>query len=521
MFLHKLKEKKLGRAKNFCKVYWAALFLVLTGLESCGDYFFPEFKVKDSYLEEDKAIVVFSAEANPSSAMKNFLFSQDDEEVEGKLDFLGDKMFFYPKEKISENHCYKIMLYSGVQDINGNTLQNDYKKVIYTKDDLSRPCVLDIKAIEDDDKNAEALEILFNKEIDQESFAANFSIEPDADFFANWSDQNKKLLIKFKAPLLERTLYSVKIQKSLKDKANNTMQKDFYWAWTNNQFAKKPTYKIYATEYGQEQSKEVSDLYQNADFSKAIEIVFDKKMQAESLMQGIEIEPKTSFSVEPVYEKGQKLCKKAKIIFNEKPKWDSERTLSVNKSIKDASGSSVEPRRILIKNNSCKARPPRLEFVALTVEGKNYYLTAKDNFQSAIFPTEKYPSGDFKDLPIYFVFSIGSDSERIERISALEGISILSSRAGTISIERIESLSENDFSKDSAFFECAETKEMLASIKTSKTNLCALKCSTLFKNEEIDGKPSAGLIEFLADEKVCDDQKIFMEEGARLTCNKI
>ena len=521
MLLHKPKEKRLGRGKSLGKVYWAALFLGLLGLQSCADYFFPEFKVEASYLEDGKALVVFSAEVNPTSAMKNFLFAEDEKEIEGRLDFLGEKIVFYPKEKIKPNHTYKIMVYSGAQDANGNTLQRDYKKVFYTKEDLAPPRVIEIKTIEGSDKNTGALSISFDKEIDQESFYENFSLEPSADFFANWSADKKTVEVKFKAPLLERTLYSVKINKSLRDIFNNCMLNDFYWSWTNNPEAKAPAYKVYGIEFDQDTSKEIFDIYENADYSKEIEIIFDKKVLCDSLVQGIQIEPQTSFTLEPVYEENEKLCQKAKIIFNERPKWNSERTLFIKDDIKDASGTSVARREILIKNDSKLARPPILECVAITVDGKNYYFTSKNNYQSILFPIEKYPAGSFESLPTYFIFSISTEAKRIEKISACEGIGVSSSYAGTINLNALVSMSQEDFSDDPGFFEAADTKEMLEAIKTEGCNLCAIKYSALFKNAEINESPAAGLIEFTADEKICDDKKNFMEESVRLTCNKI
>ncbi|MBR5964935.1 MAG: Ig-like domain-containing protein [Treponema sp.] len=521
MLLHKLKEKRLASGIKFAQVYWAALFLGLLGLQSCADYFFPEFKVEDSALEEQKALVTFSANVNPTSAMKNFLFAEDDKEIEGRLDFCGNKLFFYPKETISPNHCYKITVYSGAQDENGNTLQTDYKKIFYTKDDLTSPCVAEIKTIEDSDQNTEGLSITFNKAINQESFCSCFSLEPSADYFANWSDDKKSVLVKFKKPLLERTLYSTKIEKSLLDTTNNAMENDFYWSWTNKQDANGPSCKVYAKEFGQEQSKEIVGLYENADFSKEIEIVFDKKVLADSVLQGIKIEPQTSFTVQAFREESGAFCKKAKIIFNERIKWNSERTLVIKSDIKDSSGLSVEPKKILIKNNSELARPPKLECAALVVDGKNYYLTKENNFESVVFPIENYPTGNFKELPIYFIFSISPLTTKIDKISAYEGISVLTYGAGTINLNALESMSQEDFVKDPGFFEASDTKQLLQKIKQSQNKLCAIKYSALFKNTELNEKPAQGLIEFFADEKICDDKKNFMEESVRLTCNKI
>lgn len=521
MFLHGHKRKKLrliSIGRFFCLL---ALFLELLLNQSCADQFFPEFTVEDSRLDGQKALVSFSAQVDPSSAKKNFLFAEDENEIEGRLEIQGNKAFFYPKEKIRENRRYKITVYSGAQDINGNTLQTNYIKVFYTKDDLTPPSVLGIKTIEGLEKRAEAIEISFNKMIDQESFAANFSIEPDCDYFINWSDDKKTVQVKFRAPLLERTLHSVKIEKALKDSLRNEMENDFYWSWTNMQDAEKPSYKIYAKEFSKNESHEILELYENADYSKEIEIVFDKNVLTESLFQGIQIEPQVSFDVKPVYESEGKTCKSAKIVFNERPKWNSEKTLTIKDKITDLSGFCVPQRKILIKNNSPLARPPKLECAALTVDKKNFLLTAGDNFKTIDFPIEKYPCSAFKELPIYFIFSISSGSNKIDKISACEGLSVSSYYAGSIELKSFAILQEKDFTNEAEFFESAEIKNFLDSIRKPQTKLCAVKYSALYKNAEINEKPSAGLIEFAANESVKDDKNNFMEESARLTCNKI
>lgn len=517
MLLHKSELKT-----NINALFAAALaFLVSMAFMSCADQLFPEFSVENSYLDSEKAVVVFSAEVNPVSMKKSFLFAEDEKEIEGTIDFHGSKILFFPKETISENHCYKIVVYSGAQDINGNTLQKDYKKCFYTKSDLAAPKIIRIQNIVNGNNETQALEIQFDKKIKQESFANCFSLEPAADAFYNWAPDSKKIAIEFKRPLLEKQLYSVKIEKSLKDEFNNEMENDYYWFWTNNESAKKPNYKIYAKEFGQDARKEIFEEYVNADFSSKIEIEFDKAVLAESVVQGIKIEPQTSFTVEPIYESDQSLCKKAFIIFNERPKWNAEKKMTITDDIKDLSLFSVPRREITIKNNSTLARPPKFECLIISVDEKNIFLTCDNNFQTIEFPIDKYPCGDFTDIPMFFVFSISMGSSKMNELSAYEGINVASYYAGTIDCKAIESLTEEELFKSSIFLEDSEAKQKLDSIKSSDSKLCSLKFSAQFKNAEINENPSPGIIEFLSNTALRDDKNNYLEEETRLSCNKI
>ena len=514
MFLHKLKLIKIAAIFSF------AIFVSFT-MQACADQLFPEFTVDNSYLENGKAIVVFSADVNPASAKKSFLFAEDEKEIEGSFCFDGNKIVFAPKETIGENHCYKIIVYSGAQDINGNTLQKDYKKTFYTKSDLTPPKIDLIQNIANSDNETKALEIQFNKKINQESFANCFSLEPAADAFYNWALDSKSVVIAFKTPLIEKKLYSVKIEKALRDEFNNEMQNDYYWFWTNKADASTPNYKIYGKEYGQNERKEIFESYENADFSSHIEIEFEKAVLAESVVQGIKIEPQSSFSVEPVYESDSSLCKKAHIIFNEKPKWNEEKKLIITDDIKDPSSFSVPKRTITIKNNSPLARPPKLECVILKVDGKNVFLTCDNNFQTIEFPIDKYPCGDFTDFPLIFVFSISAGSNKMNELSAYEGISVASYYAGTIDCKALESLTEEGLYEQTSFIQDDEAREKIESIKSADCKLCAVKFSAQFKNAEINENPSLGIIEFLAATRLRDDKNNYLEEETRLSCNKI
>ena len=380
MFLHKLFEKNIRTVKAESAALFWAIFACGILFQSCADSFFPEFAVQNSYLDGQKAAVLFSAQVNPASAMKNFLFAEDERQIEGKMEFLGNALIFIPNERISENHCYKIAVYSGIQDIDGNTLQRDYKNTFYTKSDLTPPFVVQAKTLEDSDQNTFELQIFFNKTINAKSFDESFSMEPAAERFVIWTDDGKTAKIKFKSPLLERTLHSIKIEKSLKDSLNNTMLNDFYWSWTNNPSAKNPSYKVYAKEFGESEAKEIQDAWQNADFSEPIKIVFDKGVLSETVEQAIEIQPKAAFAVETAPEMDKKTCRSATITFTEKPKWNSEFALLIKDTIKDASGFCVQERRIAVKNNSQKTRPPKLECAIVALDGKNIFLSPQKNF---------------------------------------------------------------------------------------------------------------------------------------------
>ena len=66
-------------------IFFAAAFFGQALFISCADNFFEDFEVKNSFFAGKNVLVEFSAAVDPSSAKENFLFAQDDVQVDGEL----------------------------------------------------------------------------------------------------------------------------------------------------------------------------------------------------------------------------------------------------------------------------------------------------------------------------------------------------------------------------------------------------------------------------------------------------
>ena len=176
----------LSQNKIAPRIFFTAFFLI--EFTSCGEKIFPRLEVQDSRIDEEKVEVRFSAPVKPSSIKDNFFFTKDDANIAGEFLFNGRNIIFYPIKRIEENHCYELAIQSGVEDFDGNSLEEEYKKKFYTKEDLSAPEVSKIENITDEEGNTTTLKISFTKEMDEFSFDENFSISPSQNFIAKWNE---------------------------------------------------------------------------------------------------------------------------------------------------------------------------------------------------------------------------------------------------------------------------------------------------------------------------------------------
>ena len=497
MFLH--------RGKRIMTIAFAcALFQSI--FVSCADDLFPNFVVQNSYLSDGKAVVEFSAPIDQSSAKENFIFAQDDAQMDGTLSFCGNSLIFEPFQKICENHCYKARVCCGARDIVGNVLQYDYSNSFYTKSDLTNPLALGAR------QGNGFIEIDFNKPVDEKSFLESCSIQPQKEFFLEWTNQNKTARLVFKGELKEKTLYSLKIASGLKDAVNNKMQNDFLWSWTHCPSALDLAYNLYGYRADSGERVLIGQTFEGADLSKGIEIEFNKPFDADSAMGAISVAPRLSILVEPRLDQTGGTCKSAAIKFESLPKWSEEIILFVD--IKE------NQRSVLIKNNAERLRPPKLEFLALKVGQEVFVLEQKNAFANISFNTTDFPENEEKALPLLFVYSISQNSNCVDRLSAMEATSVQTNSCASVVLRTMDALLEAELLSQQEFAQSADFAQKVQELKAQNLKLCAAKFGAAFKNRLQNGDPARGILEFKASAKLCDDQKNFMEEGAAFACNK-
>ncbi len=511
----------LSKNKITTRIFFTALFLI--EFASCGEKIFPRLEVQDSRIDGEKVEVRFSAPAKPSSIKENFFFTQDNVNIAGEFLFNGCDIIFYPVKKIEENHCYEITIQTGVEDFDGNSLEEEYKKKFYTKEDVSPPEVSKIENVTDAEGNTTSLKIAFTKEMDAFSFDENFSISPSHNFIAKWNETKDAVEIFFDGALFEKTFYAIKIASGMKDSKNNFFEKDFAWHFENRGDYKAPEFSVFAFDCNSKTYERISDIAESIDFSKSIEIRFNKKIDSSKFAQNIFVEPQISYEVVADLEGNGNLSDCARLNFTESPKWNAIYKLFIFPNITDSFGTSVQEKQFVLKNNLEKLRPPKFEYLVLNVGGKYETISAKNDFCDLNFDPQIYQPNVECDLPLAFVFSISDESQTIDEISAMKSISVSAQNScATIIIQDMKICSYNHILENENDDEnfCVALKNAALDLEADGKNLVCIKAQSKFTNNENSTSITQGIINFKVAKTLCDDNKNYMEEAVQISCNK-
>lgn len=509
----------LSQNKIVPRIFFTALFLI--EFASCGEKIFPRLEVQDSRIDGEKVEVRFSAAVKPSSIKENFFFTQDNVNVAGEFLFNGRDITFYPVKKIDENHCYEITIQNGVEDFDGNSLEEEYKKKFYTKEDLSPPEVSKIENITDEEGNTTSLKISFTKEMDACSFDENFSISPSHTFIARWNETKDAVEIFFDGALFEKTFYAIKIASGIKDSKNNFFEKDFAWHFENHADYAVPEFSVFAFDCNSETYEPISDIAEGIDFSKSIEIRFNKKIDSSKFAQNIFVEPHIAYEVVADLDENGNLSDCARLTFTESPKWNAIYKLFVFPNITDNFGTSVQEKHFVLKNSLEQLRPPKFEYLVLNVGGTYATISAKNDFCDLNFDPQIYQPNVEYDLPLAFVFSISDESQTIDEISAMKSISVSAQNScATIIIQDMNIYSYKQmFENDDENF-CIALKNAAEDLEADGKNLVCIKAQSKFTNNENSASITQGIINFKIAKTLCDDNKNYMEEAVQISCNK-
>lgn len=509
----------LHKGKIAARIFFAAFFLL--ELASCGEKIFPRLEVQDSRIDGEKVEVRFSAPVKPSSIKENFFFTQDDTSIAGEFSFDEREMIFHPKDAISENHCYEIVIQSGVEDFDGNSLEEDYKKKFYTKEDLTPPEISKIEKITGEGGNTTSLKISFTKEMDEFSFDENFSLAPSQKFITKWNDAKNAVEIFFEDALLEKTFYSIKIASGTKDSKNNFFENDFSWHFENHGDYVAPEFSVLIFDCISNTYEIISDVAESIDFSKNIEIRFNKKIDSSMFTQNISVEPQISYEIVADLDESGNLSDCARLNFTERPKWNKYYRLFISSKIADGIGTSVEEKSFFLKNDMEKLRPPKFEYLVLNVGGEYKTISAKNNFCDLSFDPQIYQPNVECDFPITFVFSISCESQTIDKISAMKSIGVSAQNScATITIQDMNICSYNHIFENCDERFRAAMKTATGELEAGKKNLVCVNMQGKFSNSEDSNSIAQGLINFKIAKTLCDDNKNYMEEAVQISCNK-
>ena len=191
------------------------LFVLL--LSACVQFPINNFEVKSCSFSETDVVISFSTVPNQYLFMKSFSLKEDSNEITGKYEFIDKKVVFTPDYGIKENFFYELVILSTAEDIDGNSLEKDYKQTFSTRTEFERPTILDISPYNEFQSSSEISEIkiYFSESIDDASFRKAINFVPAFNYVYEWENSNTIVKIYPTEKLQKETWYEIRISKSL------------------------------------------------------------------------------------------------------------------------------------------------------------------------------------------------------------------------------------------------------------------------------------------------------------------
>ncbi len=170
--------------------------------------------------------VLFSAEVERTLTEGAFSLLEDGIGVDGAVTWPGpDRLSFRPFERLERGKTYSIRITTRAEDVDGNSLKDEYTKTFRSSADSGRPRLVSVAPAPRSLVPAVRPEITlsFSEPMDTSSVIDAFSLSPDADGYFTESED----LTVFRYVLTEdldwQTNYEIEIAEDAKDLAGNSL----------------------------------------------------------------------------------------------------------------------------------------------------------------------------------------------------------------------------------------------------------------------------------------------------------
>lgn len=496
------------------RIFYSSIICLITILLfSCADIQFPDFYVSNCNFTSEGVLINFSNTPNEYLLKKAFTMTEDDNNVKGTLIFLGNSVIYYPENGIRDNYIYEISISTSAEDINGKSLETEYKTVYTNRPEFVRPTVVSITPESETVQlnNVENIIIEFSEPVDEKSFEDAFSLSPSCEYLKVWDNEKKQVTISPTHTLQNSTRYEIKISKELKDKYRNNMLHDFTATFVNNDDHIKPTFNI---NYSHNQSVyQLSDTNLNSLVPDNVEfkIDFSEKMTIDYISSYIKIEPTLNLSVIP----NNNLKNTATVKITSGIEWGNEYTLKVLKGLKDLSGNQIDnDYSYKIKFNNESFRPVTVNKVLLDLKNSTTEYATITNFCTQTFAVEEFPTTNTPvSTDLYFFFNISENALSIVDFSLMDNLSIefTNSCFESVIIKSIAILTETDIAANQII------ANEYSSLSNLNGKLCVAKVNLEFTNSS---SANCGILSILLENKVKDSLGNFLKQNYSWSINK-
>lgn len=498
-----------------------AIFIIF--LNSCTQFIWNKFSVKNYFYTEDFLSIEFSTEPDKNSCKKAISLKKDNESIEGRFEFNNKIVNFYPENGIQENYDWELVIDKNAESIDGVSLEKPFLAKFSTRIDIDE---LYLKSISPTDgsivnEKLNNIKLLFSKCINKKSFFESFSIIPKIDYYIDFGEDGTEILIVPQENFPINEEYEIKISNTLMDNSRNYLNKEFESSFYYLIDEKTPDYSISIKDINN-QTKIINDgaVLDNLCGTETLIWEFSEEVQETNFLDYIEYPQSLMLSYD------FDVVKKNSVAINvsnfEYPK---AYKIKFKCGVKDLFENESEKEMCIeLIYNSQKIAP--VSFIKgfiqiddweenegiLKINKENTFIFDElNNWTQLNLNGEYYSEHDKKNWALFVVFDSSKESSGVDIASVIQNLSISSTNGCcSVVLKKVEAI---EIDKIEAY----GIKELFDSVIKSDeyNNLSIFKISGTLSNSS-----EQGLLMISLSKYICDSLKNEMKDDALFVFNK-
>ncbi|MCC7119361.1 MAG: Ig-like domain-containing protein [Anaerolineales bacterium] len=202
--------------------------------EKIGPQVVGQFPAEGQWLDLNAPIkITFDREMNPQSADAFTVLDSDEESVAGKISWENPQtLVFTPKKNWTPSSQYQALISTGLEDVHGETLQEDVRIRLLTIDKLGVTDIFPVNGAETVDTTS-SITVVFNHPMipltvssQQGKLPQPLTITPEVQGKGEWVSSSVYIFEPEKS-LKSGTRYQVRVAAGLKDVSGNAMEESY------------------------------------------------------------------------------------------------------------------------------------------------------------------------------------------------------------------------------------------------------------------------------------------------------
>lgn len=372
----------------------------------------------------------FSLEPDRNSVERSFSLSEDGTVLPGHFSWQGSRMIFSPAAPLIQNRDYLIILKTDAQDKRGLSLERQFEAAFSTRNGSGRPVLLTSVPLDGGIITGErdTVELFFSVPMNRSSLQG-LSFSPSVSGVWSLEDSGKMAVFTPSENWLTGKSYRLNAGSSLKNNLELEAGRDYVLHFSAGADRSSPELiSAAALDSGGnsvmilEGDNGMVTENKHWEWNYRLGLTFSEPVETASVTTALRSDPSLGMILETAPGYADKLVYR----FTDPPAHDSSYTITLEKSVKDRAGNTMEERiRWRIRSDGTLSRPPVLKAMRFpkvpALAGTRDLLSYTTENLFADFPLEEKNYTFDKEVPawieLYFETSPGAS---IDSLSLME-----------------------------------------------------------------------------------------------------